>query len=287
MNNHQVDRHPVGSDAINQALVPYGIKLQTALITPGGLVSFSRAADAEHPDRDVLGSYVMARMAVNAKTLAVPRAFAKDIGRSFAHVSVSDGWTADDSNRHGPGAALVTQRRHHALGVPWADAPGGVFIHAPTGILFTIAGIWQFLAENSVEQTFALLGEQVEEATGESLRPQDVWGLVSPGAHAAAFYVNQKGYDLLAAADARNKKFLPAAQPTDLEVARKGDPYGLNLTDLFLDYIRREGVPQQHVFVDWRDTVTDPSNLPSKRRADALGLPYHSGLLIGAVHELN
>ncbi|HKX23741.1 MAG TPA: hypothetical protein VJM46_00740 [Candidatus Saccharimonadales bacterium] len=269
---------PYGLGVINDALRPYGLVLDAVLVTPDADINFSRKSStvAQHAQ----GFGIVTRE-LNAVGTALPRAYVVQ-GNSVVNLAAGDGVTGDETNPNASGMGLVQTAEQIgqdlAVGVTFADAPGALVVHVPTGLLAAVSGIGHLLVEGTVPQTISLMRQQVE-ALGVPFRTQDLKVILAPGAR-EGFRIDDAMID---------NKLAGIDQAILAEVIIRnygsGDrPHSLDLSLLFMRLWEAANVTV--VDFDERNTLTD-EELPSKRAADARGEQfYSSGILAGVVRVL-
>jgi len=166
---------------LNAALGQRGLEADCILVTPGEGVNFSRVSATAG---ELLASYGLVREELDAMGVAVPRAY-KVEGDTLVNVSPGAGYSGDYENPNPSGMGLVLTHRlvneELALGVTFADAPGAAVVHVPSGLTAAVSGIWHLLPKGTVDQTVALLKQEVE-ALGHEFDPSDLWVVLAPGA---------------------------------------------------------------------------------------------------------
>jgi hypothetical protein len=270
---------------LNGALRP-GLTADCVLVSPGEGETFGRlTAEAGQ----LFVSYGRVAIELQAKNgIAVPRSFDAK-ARPLVHVSEGHGFEPNNtSNPAGMGLVLPASFYGTAAGVPFADAPAAAIIHAPTGVVGAVSGIWQLLPVGTVDETIQTMKQEVE-ALGHSFRTSDLWVILSPGARGDTFTIDQKGSNLLLGAGWQFTSGLRVQPlPAPVQEGKRVKTHSLDLVGLFYDLWRFAGVPASQIRFDDRNNMTfrdSEGNLifPSKRLTET---GYASALLGVVVREV-
>lgn len=265
---------------LNLQLAESGRKASCVLATPGDSLNFSRLTA---PPEVLEYSYSKVMQELGATGgIAIPRAY--KVRDGHIHYALGPGFGSGSTNPNRSGMGLVMHRSVFddglALGVTFADAPGAVVVHVPSGITAAVSGIWTELGQGTVDKTIALMRDEAT-AMGYLFDQDDLWVILSPGAR-RGFLIDERGRQKLLVEGSASAQY---AATYVTPVTDQDRPYELDLAGLFHELWRSADVPVDQVFFDPRDTLNEVDAegnhvLPSKRTADKLGKPeYSSGIL--------
>ncbi|MDN5274934.1 MAG: hypothetical protein JWP06_835 [Candidatus Saccharibacteria bacterium] len=262
-----------------------GLTADCMLACPGDGETFNRVYGTPSQLDTSFGKVISA---LRARGAALPRKYDT---KASPLINLSGGSGYQGENPNNPsGMGLVLPASLHGIvaGVTFADAPGAVVAHTPTGVTAAVSGIWQQLPKGTVDQTIQLMKQQVQEM-GMTFDVQDLWVILSPGARAETFFIDTKGQALLAGG---GSQFIDGGRiqllSTPVEQQGRTKTYALDLVGLFYDLWRVAGVLTNQIHLDGRNNMTDrdgEGNLvwPSKRAADERGEDGYTSAFMGLV----
>lgn len=242
------------------------------LVTDARGGNFSRLTT--EPD-ELAGNFATAANNLGVAGFGLPRKIVKteEPIQPFQGVGVSGGDENPNDECQGLSARaeqLVDGRV--GLGLAYADAQQDFVLDVTTGNVVSVAGHWPMLGSRPYDAAVYALREM-----NLHLRQEDLYAFGCATAR-HNFPVDRKGLNLLGGVDTWATGIC-----TDLIGECVEDPadrtraWDFDLGRFTYAQLQAADIPPTHIYWDTRNTVTD-ATLPSKRRDDAAGIPYRSGL---------
>ena len=251
--------------AMNEEFIGSG-RSYSALTTGLDGYNFSRLSAEPHELDYAFGAV---RLGLRAQHVAIPRGFAPEAGAPLVNLYAGPGYTGDDQNPNPEGMGIVTSEAGVAIAVTFADAPSATIAH-PAGVIAAVSGIWHQLPNGTVRETIELMRHEVEDVLNDVFRPEHLFVNISAGAREDTFLLDERVDERLLVGDCARYGHRV------IRVFGQKRRYGLDLSGLFYEMWRNQGIPRDQITFDARNCMTARNDaghlvLPSKRTSEESG----------------